>query len=89
MKIRNILHWIHPKHRKLRRTSPETHHMLHWVHPKRRKTPGTFLDSALPRAKDELSMEEQTLRKGRRRSRRRNGGRRGRRAVVWKTRTHL
>ena len=34
-KMQNMLHWIHPKHRKLRRTSPNTHHMLHWVHPKR------------------------------------------------------
>jgi hypothetical protein len=35
--------------------------MLHWVHPKRRKTPSTFWNSALPRAKDEVSMEEQTV----------------------------
>jgi hypothetical protein len=48
--------------------------MLHWVHPKRRKTPGTFWNSALPKPKDEVSMEEQTIRRGGRRSRRREKG---------------
>jgi hypothetical protein len=37
-----MLHWVHPKHRKLRRTSLKTQHMLHWVHPKRKRRPSTF-----------------------------------------------
>jgi hypothetical protein len=65
MKMRNMLHWVHPKHRKLRRTSPKTHHMVHWVHPKRQKTPGAFWPSALPGAKDRVSMETQNTRRKR------------------------